>query len=51
MIKSMQFEVPPPFLKIISSAFAPTADDFKEITQELGNSKDHWAVYVVLMEK
>jgi len=51
VIDTMQFEVSQPFLKIINSSCPPSADNFKETIQELGYSRDHWAIYVIIMEK
>ena len=47
----MLFDVSPKFVDIINSSCAPTVDDFKELIKEYGYSKDHWAIYVCIMEK
>ena len=50
-IDTMLFDVSPKFVDIINSSCAPTVDDFKELIKEYGYSKDHWAIYVCIMEK
>jgi len=50
-IDDLHFEVSPFFVDIIQSESGPVADDWKKIDTNLGYSKEHWAVYILVLEK